>query len=322
MKRIHVIAKQQAYLNNIIRQLEEVFGDICQLIPHTLQEVTSDVIVEEDIVIISKEMFKGILDPFIPESCPIIVAKREINIVGTQRIFDLPKGERILVISDSAEHAKETVKSLESIYFEHQYDFYQPNKQLPENIQWIVTPGERELVPSGFSNVIDIGPRGIAFQTVTSIAELLQMDTDQITLMNRFFKSHFGLMNNSTEIDNKIVVNKISHQNELPHGMALSSEKMQSMIRKIEEHGFLEESMMILEVYRHAKKNMKSLGRSKVKTKLSCNGVNLSDQQLRLRLEVMQNLGLLIARQGRGGTKISEKGEQFLKEFNQRNMAL
>lgn len=53
-----------------------------------------------------------------------------------------------------------------------------------------------------------------------------------------------------------------------------------------------------------------------VKSALVDQNVHLSEQQLRLRLEVMQALGLLIARQGRGGTKISEKGEQFLNQFD------
>ncbi|MFD1205971.1 MULTISPECIES: winged-helix domain-containing protein [Sporosarcina] len=43
----------------------------------------------------------------------------------------------------------------------------------------------------------------------------------------------------------------------------------------------------------------------------------LSEQQIRLRLEVLQELGLVNARQGRGGTTITNLGEKYLqsKEF-------
>lgn len=314
MKRIQVIAKQQVYLNIIVRQLEEIFGDQCQLCARTLQEITPGVIAEEDLIIISKEVYKGIIEPFIPKTCTIIVAEREINIVGTKQIFDLPKGERILVINDTAEHAEETVKSLEKIYFEHHYFYYDPEHPLPENIQWIVTPGEAELVPKGFSNIIDIGPRGISFSSVKEIEKALNVQMDQITLMNRFFKSHLVLMDKTLtnlNSDDSIYV----AQEKKSDYMTLSQEELKHVVEKIEEHGFLQESLFILEIYQAAKTKMQSIGRMKVKEALLQKDVKLSDQQLRLRLEVMQSLELLIARQGRSGTKISDKGEQFLKQL-------
>ena len=92
---------------------------------------------------------------------------------------------------------------------------------------------------------------------------------------------------------------------------------MNSIIDKIEEHGFLEESLAILAVYKEAKEKFESFGRAKVKLKLRDAGIKFSDQQLRLRLEIMQGIGLVNARQGRGGTKLSDKGETFLKQQNE-----
>ena len=98
---------------------------------------------------------------------------------------------------------------------------------------------------------------------------------------------------------------------------SLSEETMSSIIDKIEEHGFLEESLAILAIYKEAKGDFESFGRAKVKRKLRDAGITFSDQQLRLRLEIMQEIGLVNARQGRGGTKLSDKGETFLKQHNQ-----
>jgi repressor of nif and glnA expression len=43
-------------------------------------------------------------------------------------------------------------------------------------------------------------------------------------------------------------------------------------------------------------------------------GFNITDQQLRLRLQILNELDLVIIRQGRAGTTISSKGEKFLEK--------
>jgi len=78
-------------------------------------------------------------------------------------------------------------------------------------------------------------------------------------------------------------------------------------------HGFLEETRQILKIYQAGKDNNHAYGRGTVLNLLASNGFNLSQQQLRLKLERMDKLGLLIVRPGRGGTTISEKGEHYLK---------
>lgn len=321
MKKVQIIAKQQTYLNTITRQLEVIFADKCELSSGTLQEVTQDMLKNQDVIVLSKEMFIGIIRPFIPPDCPIIIVHREINILGTRKILHLPKGQRILVISDLKEHVEETIQSLKDIYFEHKYKSYDPEQAFPENFDWIVTPGEQELVPRGFKNVIDIGPRGISFQSVLEIAQFLNVDFDEKNLMNRFLKSHLVLPGPTTDVDSKetLTIEKNGQKTNETNEKSLRTDTIfNDAIAKIEEHGFLEESIAVLEVYNKAKKDLKSIGRTKVRKKLIEKNLHLSEQQLRLRLEVMQEIGLVIARQGRGGTKISDKGELFLKEVSER----
>ena len=49
---------------------------------------------------------------------------------------------------------------------------------------------------------------------------------------------------------------------------SLSAKTMSTIIGKIEVHGFLEESLSILEIYNETKKNFELIGRTKVKMKL------------------------------------------------------
>lgn len=90
----------------------------------------------------------------------------------------------------------------------------------------------------------------------------------------------------------------------------------ESFVEKIEEHGFLDESIAILRIFREGKKKYISFGRTSLKRQLEKVSTYLSEQQLRRRLEVLQELNLINVRQGRTGTTISRKGEEFLDQLS------
>ncbi|CAM3273980.1 winged-helix domain-containing protein [Filibacter tadaridae] len=316
-KKVHIISIQKEYLNIVAYQLLDIFGAKIDLSALTLQELTKEIIAEEDIVVFSKGILLGIARSFIPKECKIIFANREVNIAATKRISELPKGQQILIINDTVEHAKDTAVALNTIYFEHEYKVYNPIDIMPTNVDWIVTPGEMELVPRGISNVIDIGPRTLDFKTVVEIDKCLGEEVQYKSLMNRFFKSQLSLTFRHDTLNGTKHEKLKSHETDewSQEKMILTNEMMNSVIEKIESHGFLQESLAILSIYKEARENYQTFGRAKVKMKLRESGIDLSDQQLRLRLEVMQELKLVIARVGRGGTKLSDKGEAFLKQY-------
>ena len=89
------------------------------------------------------------------------------------------------------------------------------------------------------------------------------------------------------------------------------------LISEIERHGFLEESIAILEIFSEGKKRYTSYGRIALRELLEEEkGIKLSNQLLRLRLEVLDNLNLLIVRRGRSGTTISREGEKLFYKLN------
>jgi repressor of nif and glnA expression len=68
-----------------------------------------------------------------------------------------------------------------------------------------------------------------------------------------------------------------------------------------------------LKIYHTGKVNNQAYGRTTIQNILQKKRFKLSKQQLRLKLERMDKLGLLIVRPGRGGTTISEKRARYLK---------
>ncbi len=320
MQKLHIISIQKEYLDIVAYQLFDIFGDKLELVPITLQQLTMETVDAEDLVLLSKEVLKGITSPFIPESCDVIVANREVNIAAAEKLSALEGGQRILIINDTVEHGEETAVSLKTIFYEHTYQVYDPADTVPTDIDWIVTPGEPALVPAAFPNVIDIGPRTLDYLTIRQIASHVGASMSETVLMNRYFRSQVTIAGKQKSKETEHAAGdpragKPAADLHPAPVITLGSEEIESIRKKIERTGFLEESLVILSIYKEGKEAFEQLGRAKVKDRLLERGIRLSDQQLRVRLETMQDEQLIHARIGRGGTRIAEKGEAFLELF-------
>ncbi|MFC5601903.1 winged-helix domain-containing protein [Sporosarcina koreensis] len=307
--KIHIISIQEGYLTIISEQLELIFGDKAIISKLVVKDLDGDSIAEEDIVVLSRSILMGVIRPFIPKDCKTIIAHREVNIANTKRLIDLPAGQKLLVVNDTLENAQETLDSLMNIFFTHTYyldDENNPDQATLADIDYIVTPGEMEFVPSRFSNVIDIGDRLLSYGTVWAIAEALEAGFTHEQLVNRYVKSQVSLASPSAG-------GGASERESFADAENLSQNEILSINKKIEEHGFLKESIQILSLYAEGKAQLKTFGRLKLKKLLEEHDIYLSEQQIRLRLEVLQELGLLNARQGRSGTTITNFGESYLR---------
>lgn len=306
--KIHIISIQEGYLTIISEQLELIFGDKAIISKLVVKDLDGDSISEEDIVVLSRSILMGVIRPFISKASKTIIAHREVNIANTKRLIDLPAGQKLLVVNDTLENAQETLDSLKNIFFTHSYyldDENNPDQAVPADIDYIVTPGEMEFVPSRFLNVIDIGDRLLSYSTVWAIAEALEAGFTHEQMVNRYVKSQVSL----AEPEKAGIP---SEKETITDAANLSQNDIRSINKKIEEHGFLKESIQILSIYAEGKARLKTFGRVKLKKLLEGHDIYLSEQQIRLRLEVLQELGLLNARQGRSGTTITNLGESYL----------
>ncbi|HAQ07604.1 MAG TPA: Fis family transcriptional regulator [Bacillus bacterium] len=207
-KNVHIIAIQEKYLYKIAKQITEVLGDEINLNPITLKELHSNTVNKDDIVVISNKMIKGIVLQLIPKECPWIIAKRDLNFVNAKEIINLPSRKKILVVNDTKTNTDETVDSLRRTIFEHDYIPYNPDESIPHSIDYILTPGEKNLLPSGLTNVIDIGSRLLDIETFYELAYLLGLENVQAQIVKRYIKSLVSLSISIEEVqdsDDKIV---------------------------------------------------------------------------------------------------------------------
>ncbi|WP_099159645.1 sigma 54-interacting transcriptional regulator [Virgibacillus ndiopensis] len=198
-RKVNIIAIQERYLDIITKQIKEVLGDTINVHPITVKDLQSDTVEYGDIVVISSSQIKGLITQLIPKDCPCIVAKRDINFMNTKELLNLPPNQEILVVNDNKINAKETVQSLRETIFEHNYIAYTPEDHIPQSINYIVTPGERHLLPRGLTNVIDIGPRLLDISTFEKIVHLLDINYPMSQIVKRYFKACVSLSGRNKE---------------------------------------------------------------------------------------------------------------------------
>lgn len=188
-KRLVIIGIQEENLVFITEQIKHILGEFIKIKSLTIKDLHYSTIRQNDVVLLSGDVLKELVQPFISPTCTCLIAKREVNIVNLEDLMKLSAGQHLLVVNDHYSDTIETVLSLEQILFEHTYYPYVPNQPLPEIIDYVVTPGEKHLVPKAFRTIIDIGPRVISFETLEEILFHFDLAVSHSLLMNRYIKA-------------------------------------------------------------------------------------------------------------------------------------
>ncbi|RNB77535.1 sigma 54-interacting transcriptional regulator [Brevibacillus panacihumi] len=188
-KRLIIIGIQEENLVFITEQIKHIIGEFIKIKSITIKDLHYGTIGPHDVVLLSGDVLRELVQPFLSPSCTCMIAKREVNVVNLEEMMKLPAGQHILVVNDHSTDTIETVFSLEQILGEHTYYPYVPNQPLPEIIDYVVTPGEKHLVPKAFRTIIDIGPRVISFETLEDILHHFDLDVSHSVLMNKYIKA-------------------------------------------------------------------------------------------------------------------------------------
>lgn len=199
-KVLTIISIQDEFLSMISKQMTEIAGDLIRIRPISIQNLSREEISKEDIVLIGANFIFPLVHPFLPEGVKYVIAERGFNYVNMAKLLSSPKGKNVLVVNDTKETTDETVQALQEAMFEHNYYSYNQDSEIPLNIDFVVTPGEVQLVPEGVFEVIDIGYRVLALETVFEVFKLLCLDCSQIFLTNRYMKSLVALSNERSNL--------------------------------------------------------------------------------------------------------------------------
>lgn len=198
-KIVTIISIQDDYLSQVTKQLKVIIGDMVRIRPINIKDLAREKISKDEIILLGGNIIYPLVQPFVPEGVKCISGKRSLNYVNMAKLLSSPKGKRILVVNDSELTTEETAQALKEVVSEHNYYAYQPGEPIPEQIDFVITPGETKLVPDGIVEVIDIGFRLLSIETVFEICEEFGLNYSQALLMERYMKS-LVILSNQNEI--------------------------------------------------------------------------------------------------------------------------
>ncbi|MDE5415250.1 sigma 54-interacting transcriptional regulator [Alkalihalobacterium chitinilyticum] len=183
-KEITLLAGSEETRRTLSDQLNEILGDFIRVRSYAV-DANEVITVHNQLVILSSYLIEEESKPYIGENCSVLVAHRIVNFQNIEKIYSIPKGEKVLYVNDYLETVNEAISSFEKLGIDH-LDFipFYPGKKQKEPVKFAITPGELDLVPSFVEEVINIGPRLIDITTLITILNrlgLLEARQEQVS---------------------------------------------------------------------------------------------------------------------------------------------
>ncbi len=166
--------------NNLSRDLKLVFQDDIEVSKIDLQALKEDEIIDADAILLMRHSAVEILKNYVRDPQKLIIVTRTITEEMIFRIYDIPKGSRVLVVNDMPETTADTIVMLHRLGINH-LDLipYEPGLTDLSEINAVITPGEAQRVPEGLSNIVDIGDRRLDIMTMLDVMTVLNLGTDR-----------------------------------------------------------------------------------------------------------------------------------------------
>lgn len=191
--KVLIIAIQEEYLSIITNQIKEIFSKDINIRSMTVKDLTMKTVEADEIILLATNLIAPLVMSIIPRGVTSFIIKRGINMMNIKRLLDIPEGKSILVVNDTQNNTEETIEELKENVFEHNYYPYSPDEPIPDFIDYVITPGEIDLIPKGISNVIDIGTRVIDIETIFELNKCFKMQYKKSLLVKRYMKSLVSL---------------------------------------------------------------------------------------------------------------------------------
>lgn len=176
----------------------------------TVSPLSYHPIPEHSLIVLSSSNILPAVQPYLTQEADVIITNRTINFMHIRKMLELPRGMKVLLVTDGKKRAIETIALLKDSGVDLQFYPYDPEGTYPEDIEVAITPGEAMHVPPHIDRVIDIGARVIDLSTwIEMYAHFDYESKDLRKLIARYVQSIVYITNDlSNEIQKANVLSK------------------------------------------------------------------------------------------------------------------
>ncbi|WNF04276.1 sigma-54 interaction domain-containing protein [Brevibacillus borstelensis] len=165
-KTVTFVAKMDEFLQSVVSQCHELgISQDFHIEGRRVDQLPYRPIAEGSLVVLSTKSIYEQVEPYLPQDSRAIVAKRMLPYHNLREMLEIPRGVKVLLVSDTAETVDETMRLLIASGMDFELYPYYPGSDYPLDIDIAVTPGEAEHVPPTIRKVVDIGFRVIDLST-------------------------------------------------------------------------------------------------------------------------------------------------------------
>lgn len=194
VKKVSLIAGTKSTRLAILNQIKSLLDKYVEIESYSIDEGISGII-KSDLIIVSTKLIIDECIGFIDSKCPVIIARRSLNISNVDQLFSIAEGSKVLLVNDAIETSMETIDLLNNLGINHlNYIPHYPGCELEEKYTLAITPGESKFVPLYVEKVIDLGPRLIDITTIVEILEKLDLLDEKANVVSaKYFETIIGL---------------------------------------------------------------------------------------------------------------------------------
>lgn len=178
MNDIAIVSILKRHSEFIKCDLLNYFKDYAVINAYSIDEINYiDTLYEKCILISTFEIFEKVKKKA-TENSEIIISKLTIKKENLQRIVEIPKKSKVLVVNINFRNCMEVISILYSCGFkDYEYvPYFNKNEDYDHDIKVAITPNELQMVPEGIERVINIGDRVSNLSVILEIANALKIN--------------------------------------------------------------------------------------------------------------------------------------------------
>ncbi|MDF3003527.1 MAG: stc2 [Bacillota bacterium] len=187
-KKLAVVTGSEATKETLCSQMKYYLED-CVDIEGYSEEVMVKEPIKADLVMMSSKILSEEMAEYVSPECPVLIAKRSLNIENIEKLFGIPKGTSVFFVNDIKENAIGCIEALQEIGIDY-LDLipYYPGCRIYRNANIAITAGEMALVPDHVEKAIDLGARIIDISSIVEILKHLDLLDRKLSLVSEKYK--------------------------------------------------------------------------------------------------------------------------------------
>ena len=179
------------------KQLQEIFEDMVEIRSLCFEDLSLDSKISDMLVVVTSHTIKDMALEIIEPGTKTLIADRIVNIEAVSKLYEVPEGSSVLVVNKLYDTATQAIEQLIGAGITHLrfYPYYPGMDNWNSACKYVITFGEKQLIPEGEFEIIDLGIRPIDINTCIEISmELNIYEKVKHTLTSVFFRPSLRLL--------------------------------------------------------------------------------------------------------------------------------